>query len=431
MDEISGDGKRKQKRRPIRFSSRRDAAIYARYRVLLAEFYEAELAKRGLSNVPVAYRRIPRSDGLANKSSIDFAKDAFDFIRRNKNCIATVVDIKSYFESLDHALITQKWEMLIGAKLPPDHEAVLKSVTRYSVVDVESAFDRLELRKLGEGRNRREKRQRRLDKLRAKSHMQICSPQDFRKFICGGDPKYPSLIQKNNLKFGTPQGLPISDVIANFYLIDFDETVFAWVERRGGFYARYSDDIIVIVPDEGDPLEVKEYLQKQIRTQGEKLVIQDKKVAVGRFKDNGQTIQYENVFGAASKNGLEYLGFEFDGSFVRIKNASLANAWRRLKRKAYGFSRRYVSHYRNKGAHWLVKNFPAKALETRFLRVVTFSQDNGFESWTFQKYVTRSSKTFVDYNRQFSGQTKRYRRMTSAVVSGAFNKALRIHGDVR
>src|SRR5690606_7768137 len=54
---------KKKKVRPLRYASRLDAAIYARYRCELSKYYEEALATKGISNVPVAYRRIPKDDG--------------------------------------------------------------------------------------------------------------------------------------------------------------------------------------------------------------------------------------------------------------------------------------------------------------------------------------------------------------------------------
>jgi hypothetical protein len=99
------DGIRKKKVRPLRYSSRRDAAIYARYRALLSPLYEGELMRRGLQDVPIAYRRIPDVSGRRNKCNIEFARDIFKEIEKLGNCVVTVLDIKSYFESIDHCRI--------------------------------------------------------------------------------------------------------------------------------------------------------------------------------------------------------------------------------------------------------------------------------------------------------------------------------------
>jgi len=115
------------KTRPIRYSSRRDAYIFTHYRRLLAREYESKLLELGIENCPIAYRKIKKLGG-SGKCNIDFAKDAFDEIEKQKDCVAVALDIKSYFESLNHEKIKQIWCQLLDVeKLPP-------TILRYSKI---------------------------------------------------------------------------------------------------------------------------------------------------------------------------------------------------------------------------------------------------------------------------------------------------------
>lgn len=65
--------------------------------------------------------------------------------------------------------------------------------------------------------------------------------------------KYEEIIESNNLvidksKIGIPQGTSISALFANAYMIEFDKKLSDYVNSVNGFYRRYSDDIILIVP---------------------------------------------------------------------------------------------------------------------------------------------------------------------------------------
>lgn len=349
-----------KKKRPIRYAARLDAAIFAKYRSELSDLYEKEIINRGLERIPTAYRKIPKDTGKGNKSNIELARDAFDFIRSVGDCFVTVVDISSYFEKIDHSKLKEAWVGLLGGEMPPDHSAVFKAVTKYSVVDFEPMAERLGIYKPAQGSNRTAKRKRRIDEMRELGHTQVCSNQDFRRLICGGSAQHPSLLQKNNADFGIPQGTPISDLLANIYLLDFDQRMHRWATKRGGIYRRYSDDIVLIVPSNSvkNPLDVKDLLQLEISKEGSELQIKDKKVAVCCFSAKGDIQEFTHIFGEASRNGLEYLGFQFDGKRVSIKDSTLSNAWRKLKRRSYGFARRYVRRYRDKGRLWIITNGP-------------------------------------------------------------------------
>ena len=115
----------KDKPRPICYSCHKDATIYAYYGSLLSQAYEKLLASRGLSAVVTAFR--PDS----GKCNIDFAKDAFDWIRANGECTALAFDIKSFFDTLDHRVLKRQWVAVIGKpNLPDDHYAIFKSLTK-------------------------------------------------------------------------------------------------------------------------------------------------------------------------------------------------------------------------------------------------------------------------------------------------------------
>lgn len=147
-------GKPERKERPIRYASRRDAYIYAKYRHDLALLYEKKLEEFGVSACPLAYRKIAKGgQSPSGKCNIDFAKDAFDHVDSYGNCIAVALDISKFFESLDHKLIYKMWcELLDCENLPPDHLAVYKNITKYAYVmqrDVYLSLGYIVLEKIG------------------------------------------------------------------------------------------------------------------------------------------------------------------------------------------------------------------------------------------------------------------------------------------
>ena len=256
----SGDVPRKRKERPIRYASRRDAYIFSYYRHLLSEKYDVALDVLGISDNVIAYRKIAVDLEIQRgKCNIDFAKDAFDAVLELGDCCAVALDISSYFESIDHVNLRRVWCRLLEVEnLPPDHAQVFKAITQYAVVDRNSVYERLGYfgRKPHGGNC--------FLKPFHDMPMQLCTTKDFREKICGGLPEYPSLIEKNDRPYGIPQGAPISDLLANAYLIDFDCQMAAYVRERGGYYYRYSDDMLLLVP--GGEMEGKAARQYAVST---------------------------------------------------------------------------------------------------------------------------------------------------------------------
>jgi hypothetical protein len=84
------------------------------------------------------------------------------------------------------------WCRLIGeADLPPDHAAVFKAITRYSVVDRDKAYERLGYFGTLQKHGREIK-----GFLKSYKEMptQLCTPKEFQQKIAGGDPAFPSAL---------------------------------------------------------------------------------------------------------------------------------------------------------------------------------------------------------------------------------------------
>ncbi len=50
------------------------------------------------------------------------------------------------------------------------------------------------------------------------------------------------------IKKGIPQGSPISAILSNIYMIDFDVKMKEFISKVNGKYYRYCDDILCIAP---------------------------------------------------------------------------------------------------------------------------------------------------------------------------------------
>lgn len=400
-----------RKDRPIRYAARGDAYIFAYYRHLLTTPYEQALKDYGLQDSVLAYRRIPDPSGLGGKCNIHFARDVFLKIKELGDCCVVALDISSFFEHLDHKNLYALWARMIGKqKLPADHVRVFLAITKYSYVDKQKVYERL-----GHFGPKRKTRSGLVISgyLTPFSKMpkQLCTGKIFRQKIAGGDGR-KSLIKKNFKPYGIPQGSPISDLLANLYLLDFDRCVTGWAKTMGGAYYRYSDDILFVVPgNRSTGLDLMPKVQNLIKTFGPKLEIKDSKSSVFELRNLGDRQSCELVQGTQGKNGLEYLGFRFDGRYAYLRDSTLSNLYRKITRNARREANALARRYPSKDASQLTAIFDFDSLIKRFGRVEDFGEAHAdYKNWTFWTYARRAAAVFGSLAKPIAGQLRRHRQ---------------------
>ena len=414
--------KPEKKSRPICYGARRDAYIFAHYRRNLALLYEEKLEELGISNCPIAYRQIPKPGSNGGKCNIDFAKDAFDEVDRVGDCVAVALDIKGYFESLSHSQIKRIWCDLLGVdELPPDHYAVFKNITRYRFVDQRSVYQRLGfLGPVQRGNYMVEG----FTVPYRKMPKQICSNEVFRAKICGDDPAFKSLVQRNKHPHGVPQGAPISDLIANFYLLDFDTAMNAYAREHGGVYMRYSDDILLIVPGGEDEAQAATAFAKdEILNHGDALVIKEAKTCIVQFERSGQRLTYRHLTGPQGKNGLEYLGFRYDGKKVYVRESTMSRLYRKVSVAAKRDGTQHVIDNPGKSPAALIGSFNYSLFSQRFSRVKKGELTEDYKSWTFYSYLKRASHTFRGKGDRILPQARNFKDHMRSRVEKAIIRA--------
>lgn len=287
--------KQTPKIRCISYASHVDSHIYAYYSFLLSKQYEGEIKKLGLTENVIAFRSL-------GKNNIDFASRAFKEITERKNCHVLCLDVKGFFDNLDHQLLKSAWsQVLQRPQLAPDHYAVFKSLTQFATVDRDKVYQTLH----------------RSTNNMSRKALRLCTPEEFRIKI-----RNTNLIEKNGVnKKGIPQGSPISALLSNIYMLNFDKNVKEHVETLGGFYFRYCDDMLIIVP-----IESKEYTYNFIKNEIDKIKLefQDSKTEQINFKYKLGKIEAERP--------LQYLGFLFDGNQILLRSASLARYSERMRK---------------------------------------------------------------------------------------------------
>lgn len=334
----SHSGESTVKKRPLHYATHIDSMIFGYYAEMLQKKWLDALEEvEGLSDCVTAYRRIP--DPLKSgkyKSTIHFANEVFKEVglRAVESCTVLKFDIESFFSSIDHKELKEAWRSLLAVPtLPADHFNVYRAATRFSYIN----RDDLRVSQVT-GRGRAGFDEKKLAEIRKRNVVAFfSSPAEMRTEIKNGQLR----VHKNSFKnssgetVGIPQGLPISAVLANLYLIKADAAILEQVViGMGGYYRRYSDDIVVICrPDQKEA--VKRIIEKSLTES--KVVVSIPKTEEFYFRqelidtDDPTTVCYR-VGDNVMKKGhpLTYLGFEYYGDKILIKSANVAKFYRRM-----------------------------------------------------------------------------------------------------
>lgn len=436
-------GKRKRtvgskKERHIYFPSHLDSIVYSYYSKLLTEAYEEYLKDKPYRSVAVAYRRIPIGNGKnGNKSNIEFAFEAFDFIEKNKHrCLSIIVaDVTAFFDNLDHRILHSQWKRVLNTNnLPKDHYTIFKSLVDSKYVNENELFKRFQNKLIVERflpndtsqRVLKRKRVNKIYNMRYENVVAFCDRDEFFKEatdLIRVDKPYKKTIREKlskEEKRGIPQGTPLSATLANIYMLDFDERVNSATTLRNAYYQRYSDDLIIIC-DQKDEKHFYDLICKEIEVEAN-LEIQPKKTNVYRYELN----ENSDFTGGLMKNGklnfnkqLEYLGFVYNGLKVRVKTAGFSKFYRTMKRSfirgAYFaksahipsdslFETRLYKRFTHLGAQRRIKWLPDKKSPTGY------SPSKQYDWGNFISYLNKANYVMKEINKDDT-IIKQYRKI--------------------
>jgi hypothetical protein len=180
----------------------------------------------------------------------------------------------------------------------------------------------------------------------------------------------------------------------------------------------YSDEILLILPVEtGVALEIMNGLPARIRAYGEKLVIKPSKSSLIKYETKGENGEqsFTRIDGKG-QNGLEYLGFRYDGRNVFLRDATIANLYRKVAKTANNQARAAVKRYAGKTYEELCEMFDFEQFSNRFGRAESFEQTTLYKQWTFWTYVKRSVEEFGPLGTKIHHQVSRLRRRSKKRV---------------
>lgn len=381
---LGDDNKRhiKSKVRELHCSAHVDRFIYQYYSKKLNDKYNVAADKLGIGQAASAYRNC-----FSGKNNIHFAKEAFEFIAKCSSAFIYAGDFSKFFDNLDHKYLKEKLKAINeDGRLDDAEYAVYKSVTRYAYIEVKD-IARVK------GKN----------SWQMQDLEQYFTSEEFRSF----KKKY---LKRHTQDYGIPQGAAISSVYANIYMLGFDKAMDDLAKKYDGFYRRYCDDIIFIVPMERDELcEAKHTdILKTISNikEGVSGLILNTEKSEQYFYRNGVIKRFQEKDGDKS-DFLSYLGFEFDGSKVEIRGKSLfkyyCRAYKKVAKirsfKEYGTERDYIAG--------------KKALYQGYTHLGAFSRKN--KHGNFLTYAYRAHKIFSRSIVLESGIRRQVRRHWSKI----------------
>ena len=344
------------KNRPICYASHFDSMLYSYYGAILSECYELLITDKGIDNEVLAFRT---SKPGKKANNITFANRAFNLIDSLSPCVVLAFDVSSFFDILDHKILKNKWLEVMTYDndnpnkhvLSDDHFQVYRSLTKYSWVDIESVYDEFEINPSNpKGISSSVYKQRAMGLLQSTKvpvakeairrgkkraeRVRFCSPKGFREHVV----PHIRIGSKDNPNTGIPQGSPMSGLLSNIYMIDFDVKAKQFAVERNGSYMRYCDDLLCTIPiSKGDdPHKIAQTVQDFIFDLAEELKLkvneektdkylfdQDRQKSLNCFRLNGS-----KVF----EDRLQYLGFNYDGTRVSIRSSSIMRYKKKMKR---------------------------------------------------------------------------------------------------
>lgn len=188
------------------------------------------------------------------------------------------------------------------------------------------------------------------------------------------------LIHKNENNKGVPQGSPISAVLSNIYMIEFDKEINKFVTQKNGLYMRYSDDFIIILPFEIES-EINEFIKfivAYFNNKSDLVTLQQDKTKFYIYKNKCIYKYPQNQL-----THLKYLGFIFDGTNIKINPKAITKYYYRMQRKARNIVR--CNWTSSKGHH-------ISALNLYRVYASNNNKSNSKHTQTFIDYAKKAKK---------------------------------------
>ena len=364
--------------RDIRYSAHIDRYIYEYYNSILSKKYNNDAKQMGFNQASIAYRT------NLNKSNIHFSRDVFKYLNNQESAFVIVSDFSSFFDNLDHKYLKERLKELLNVNtLSKDFYKVFKSVTNYSYIEYDDILKELKL----------------THKTLIKLHKdRLFNIVEFRKFK-------KNKIHRNNKNYGVVQGSAISAVMSNIYMIKFDKLVNDLITSNNGIYRRYSDDIIIIIPNLAQGMEIFSKVM-QIKNNVPRLELSKDKAKC--FIKKGSIISgidLETKKAIKDNITIDYLGFSYDGKYVKIREKTVSKYYRKMYSRIKTINKWTIKTGNNIGRKKLYKQYSYLGKKTKNVK-----------RGNFLTYTDRSQKVFGELGNIDTQVKKSWKNMSKRLV---------------
>ncbi|MFT8337481.1 reverse transcriptase domain-containing protein [Schleiferilactobacillus harbinensis] len=323
------------KKRKISLTSHHDSLYFRYYAALLNSMYESYLSENNLTAVPTAYRAGKKM------SNVKAAKEVVDRIWDAENCWIIKGDFHHFFDCINHQILKQQLQLLMQCdRLPDEWFHLFQGITQYRFVS-----------------------KKQLKQLIKSGHLESSKGDRSKPFVKNRE-ELGALVHKKllhaarNTVEGIPQGTSVSAVLANIYMLSFDQTVNRLVSEMQGIYRRYSDDFIIVIPTNKmqDISAAFSFKDRIIQLSKDMVDLTISKKKTGLYSFTKAEYRLEKVHEdteTRSPSSIGYLGFSFDGRTVSLRPGSINRyryrGMRSLKRMAaLNNGIRQVRHIKNR-----------------------------------------------------------------------------------
>jgi hypothetical protein len=170
---------------------------------------------------------------------------------------------------------------------------------------------------------------------------------------------------------------------------------------------------------------LEQFARDLIGQYGSKLQIKEKKSSVVTYQQVGDRQKVAVIKGEKCRNGLEYLGFRYDGNRIFIRDSTIQGLYRKVtaaaRREAMALARRYP----NKSADELRAYCNFEEFVSRFGRVEDFDElEDNYRKWTFWTYAQRAASVMGTLGAPIRRQLRKQREIILHKLNAEFDRAV-------